>query len=131
VATACAGLLRPVSLELGGKSAAIVLDDAAAVARDEIFGPVLSVITYGSDTDAVEIATDPDRATAVADAVQTGTIGINGYPPDLPGPFGGVRASGIGGEFGPEGLAAYQDLKSVYRLVCWATARRRRRPSAR
>ena len=50
------------------------------------------------------------------DAVQTGTIGINGYLPDPQGPFGGVKASGIGKEFGPEGLAAYQHLKSVYRF---------------
>src|SRR5699024_3401466 len=102
------------------------LDNSASVAREEIFGPVLSVIPYADDREAIAIAndsdyglggtvwsTDPDRATAVANAVQTGTIGINGYAPDPHGPFGGVKASGIGREFGPEGLAAYQTLKSV------------------
>jgi aldehyde dehydrogenase (NAD+) len=105
------------------------LDNSAAVAREEIFGPVLSVIPYGGDAEAVAIAndsdyglggsvwsSDPERATTVANAVQTGTIGINGYLPDPQGPFGGVKASGIGKEFGPEGLAAYQTLKSVYRF---------------
>ena len=105
------------------------LDNNAAVAREEIFGPVLSVIPYGNDAEAIAIAndsdyglggsvwsTDPERATTVANAVQTGTIGINGYLPDPQGPFGGVKASGIGREFGPEGLAAYQALKSVYRF---------------
>jgi aldehyde dehydrogenase (NAD+) len=105
------------------------LDNNAAVAREEIFGPVLAVIPYGDEAEAVAIAndsdyglggsvwsTDPDRATTVANAVQTGTIGINGYLPDPQGPFGGVKASGIGKEFGPEGLAAYQTLKSVYRF---------------
>ncbi|MDQ1105640.1 aldehyde dehydrogenase [Nocardioides zeae] len=105
------------------------LDNHATVAREEIFGPVLSVIPYGSDAEAVAIAndsdyglggsvwsTDPERATSVANAVHTGTIGINGYLPDPQGPFGGVKASGIGKEFGPEGLAAYQQLKSVYRF---------------
>ncbi len=105
------------------------LDNNATVAREEIFGPVLSVIPYGDDAEAIAIAndsdyglggsvwsTDPERATSVANAVQTGTIGINGYLPDPQGPFGGVKASGIGKEFGPEGLAAYQNLKSVYRF---------------
>jgi len=105
------------------------LDNNATVAREEIFGPVLSVIPYTDDAEAIAIAndsdyglggsvwsTDPERATTVANAVQTGTIGINGYLPDPQGPFGGVKASGIGKEFGPEGLAAYQNLKSVYRF---------------
>jgi acyl-CoA reductase-like NAD-dependent aldehyde dehydrogenase len=105
------------------------VDNSATVAREEIFGPVLSVIPYANDSEAVAIAndseyglggtvwsTDPERATSVANAVQTGTIGINGYLPDPQGPFGGVKASGIGKEFGPEGLAAYQTLKSVYRF---------------
>jgi aldehyde dehydrogenase (NAD+) len=105
------------------------LDNNATVAREEIFGPVLSVIPYTNDAEAIAIAndsdyglggsvwsTDPERATAVANAVHTGTIGINGYLPDPQGPFGGVKASGIGKEFGPEGLAAYQNLKSVYRF---------------
>jgi aldehyde dehydrogenase (NAD+) len=99
------------------------------IAREEIFGPVLTVIEYEDDTDAVRIANDSDyglggtvwstddsRALAVAAAVQTGTIGINGYLPDPVAPFGGVKASGIGRELGPEGLASYQAIKSVYQF---------------
>jgi acyl-CoA reductase-like NAD-dependent aldehyde dehydrogenase len=50
----------------------------------------------------------------VAKRVQTGTIGVNTYLPDPTAPFGGVKASGIGRELGPEALANYQQLKSVY-----------------
>jgi acyl-CoA reductase-like NAD-dependent aldehyde dehydrogenase len=106
------------------------LDNSATIARDEIFGPVLAVIPYTDDEDAVSIAndsqyglggtvwsTDPTRAMAVAEAVQTGSIGINGYLPDPVAPFGGVKASGIGRESGPEGLSAYQQLKSIYQFA--------------
>ncbi len=91
---------------------------------------MLSVISYGDDAEAVRIAndsdyglggtvwsSDPDRAMGVASAVQTGTIGINGYVPDPSAPFGGVKASGMGRELGPEGLAAYQQLKSIYQFA--------------
>ncbi|MGV9826484.1 aldehyde dehydrogenase [Gordonia sp. NPDC003429] len=103
------------------------LDNNAVIAREEIFGPVLTVIGYDDDADAVAIAndsdfglggtiwsTDDDRARDVAARVQTGTIGINRYIPDPVAPFGGVKHSGMGRELGPEGLAAYQNLKSVY-----------------
>jgi acyl-CoA reductase-like NAD-dependent aldehyde dehydrogenase len=99
------------------------------IAREEIFGPVLTVIPYANDADAIRIANDSDyglggtiwstdesRALAVAAAVRTGTIGINGYLPDPLVPFGGVKGSGIGRELGPEGLAGYQVLKSVYQF---------------
>jgi geranial dehydrogenase len=46
--------------------------------------------------------------------VQTGTVGVNGYVVDLNAPFGGVKGSGIGREFGPEAIAGYQQLKSIY-----------------
>ena len=103
------------------------VDNSATIAREEIFGPVLSVIPYESDADAVRIANDSafglggsvwsgdaDRALGVARQVQTGTIGINGYMPSLGSPFGGVKASGMGREFGPEALGSYQQLKSIY-----------------
>lgn len=48
--------------------------------------------------------------------MHTGTIGVNEYQLDVNAPFGGVKASGLGRELGPEGLAAYQVLKSIYRV---------------
>ena len=58
--------------------------------------------------------TDPRRGLAVAKRVRSGTAGINHYLPDPTAPFGGVKASGLGRELGPEGLAAYLELKSIY-----------------
>lgn len=103
------------------------MGNAATIAQEEIFGPVLSVIPYRDDTDAVRLANDsvyglggavfsadPERAMAIARRVHTGTIGINGYPLAIGSPFGGVKASGIGREFGPEALGGYQQLQSMY-----------------
>ncbi|MGB3481446.1 MAG: aldehyde dehydrogenase [Mycobacterium sp.] len=100
------------------------------LAREEVFGPVLAVIPYDGDAEAVELANDNDyglagtvwsadleRAPAGARAVRTGTIGVNDYQLDIAAPFGGVKASGLGRELGPEGLAAYQTVKSIYRRV--------------
>jgi aldehyde dehydrogenase (NAD+) len=105
------------------------VDNASRIAQEEIFGPVLAVIPYDTDDEAIDIAndsefglggtvwsTDTDRATNVARAVHTGTIGVNDYALDIEAPFGGVKASGMGRELGPEGLAAYQTLKSIYRV---------------
>jgi aldehyde dehydrogenase (NAD+) len=104
------------------------VDNSATIAQEEIFGPVLSVIAYDGDEEAVRIAndsrfglggtvwsSDEDRALAVASAVESGTVGINGYIPEPTAPFGGIKQSGIGREFGPEGLASYQQTKSIYR----------------
>ncbi|MCX2748040.1 aldehyde dehydrogenase [Arthrobacter sp. MI7-26] len=103
------------------------VDNAATIAQEEIFGPVLSVITYDNDDDAVRIANESDyglggsvwtadsgRGQAIARRVRTGTIGVNRYLPDMAAPFGGVKASGLGRELGPEALAAHQELKSIY-----------------
>jgi aldehyde dehydrogenase (NAD+) len=105
------------------------VDNSARIAQEEIFGPVLAVIPYDTDRDAIDIAndsefglggtvwsTDSERATDIARAVHTGTIGVNDYALDMQAPFGGVKASGMGRELGPEGLAAYQTLKSIYRV---------------
>jgi acyl-CoA reductase-like NAD-dependent aldehyde dehydrogenase len=98
-----------------------------SIAQEEIFGPVLAVIPYRDEADAVRIANDTpyglggtvfsadtERAKDVAHRVHTGTIGVNGYPLAIGSPFGGVKASGIGREFGPEALNSYQELKSMY-----------------
>jgi aldehyde dehydrogenase (NAD+) len=103
------------------------VDNSSTIAQEEIFGPVLSVIPYSDVDDAVRIANDSDyglggsvwtadaeRGKDVARRVRTGTIGINRYMPDPGAPFGGVKASGIGRELGPDAINAYQQFKSIY-----------------
>ncbi|HKT01857.1 MAG TPA: aldehyde dehydrogenase [Rugosimonospora sp.] len=102
------------------------VDNSMRVAREEIFGPVLSVIPYDDEDDAVRIANDSDYGLAgsvwtsdaehgldVARRIRTGTLGINQYNLDFNAPFGGFKASGIGREFGPEGIDGYVELKSI------------------
>jgi aldehyde dehydrogenase (NAD+) len=103
------------------------VDNGMRIAQEEIFGPVLSVIAYDDVDDAVRIANDSDYGlagtvwTADADAgldvarrVRTGTYGVNTYTMDFAAPFGGYKSSGIGREFGTEGLAQYTELKAIY-----------------
>ncbi|MGQ0618926.1 MAG: aldehyde dehydrogenase [Panacagrimonas sp.] len=103
------------------------VSNKATIAQEEIFGPVLSIIKYRDEDEAVKIANDSDfglggtvwssdskRAQAIARRVKTGTIGVNGYMIDMASPFGGIKASGLGRELGPESLAAYQQLQSIY-----------------
>ncbi|MBY8857312.1 aldehyde dehydrogenase [Nocardia sp. CA2R105] len=97
------------------------------IAREEIFGPVLSVISYTDEDDAVAIANssqyglggtvwtaDAERGAQFARRIASGTVGINGYANDPTAPFGGIKNSGMGRELGPEGLSSYQNLKSIY-----------------
>jgi len=103
------------------------VDNASVIAREEIFGPVLCVIPFEDEDEAVAIANDSEyglggsvwtsdeqRGMALAARIETGTVGVNHYATDVVGPFGGVKASGLGRELGPEGLAPYLTLKSVY-----------------
>ena len=103
------------------------LDNSSRVAREEIFGPVLTVIPFDDDADAIRIANDSpfglsgaifsddeERALAVAAKVRTGTLGINGgvwYSADMP--FGGYKQSGIGREMGIAGFEEYLETKSI------------------
>jgi aldehyde dehydrogenase (NAD+) len=103
------------------------VDNDAVVSREEIFGPVLSIIPYGDEDEAVAIAndskyglggtvwsSDQERAAGVARRVQSGTIGVNHYVNDPVAPFGGTKESGMGRELGPEGLHAFQVYKTIY-----------------
>ena len=107
------------------------LDNTARVAREEIFGPVLTVIAHDGDDDAVRIANDspyglsgtvfsadPDRAQGIASRLRVGTVNVNGgvwYCADTP--FGGYKQSGVGREMGVAGFEEYLELKSIATAV--------------
>ena len=99
-----------------------------AIAQEEIFGPVLSVMPYTDEDDAVRIANatiyglagavfsaDPDRALTVAKRLRTGQVDINGGAFNTSAPFGGYRQSGNGREFGRFGLDEFCEVKSIQR----------------
>ncbi|MFI7466758.1 aldehyde dehydrogenase [Nonomuraea sp. NPDC049646] len=99
------------------------------IAREEIFGPVLAVIPFEDEADALRIANDSDyglagtvwtadaeRGMNVARQVRTGTYGVNCFMLESNAPFGGFKASGIGRELGPEGLNGYLEYKTIARL---------------
>jgi aldehyde dehydrogenase (NAD+) len=103
------------------------VDNRQTIAQEEIFGPVLVVTPYDDVDDAVRIANDSDfglagtvwtqdreRGIAVARRVDSGTLGVNTYMTDPVAPFAGIKASGLGAELGPEGLAHFQRMKSIY-----------------
>jgi aldehyde dehydrogenase (NAD+) len=95
------------------------------IAREEIFGPVLSLIGYEDDDDAVRIANDtvyglsgyvsgsPERAKAVARRLRTGNVHLNGAPLDTNAPFGGYKQSGNGREWGKYGLEEFLEVKAI------------------
>jgi aldehyde dehydrogenase (NAD+) len=103
------------------------VDNSMTIAQEEIFGPVLAVIPYDDEAEAVKIANDSDyglsgsvwsgdveRGIEVARQVRTGTYGVNSMATlDVRNPFGGYKASGMGRELGPEGLSAYLETKTI------------------
>ncbi|WP_329454683.1 aldehyde dehydrogenase [Streptomyces sp. NBC_01497] len=102
------------------------VDNAMRIAQEEIFGPVIVVIPFDDDDDAVRIANDSpyglgggvwsadeERALATARRVRTGTFSVNGAPPSFDGPFGGYKGSGVGREFGSVGLGQYVEFKTI------------------
>lgn len=101
-----------------------------AIAREEIFGPVLSIMTYESDEEAVAMAndtifglqayimsSDPLRAKAMAAGLQAGRIMINTLQHDPLAPFGGYKQSGVGREYGVPGLESYLEAKTLLGLA--------------
>jgi len=120
---------RPAHLERGYYVEPTLFADVTndmRIAQEEIFGPVLAVIAYADDEDAVRIANDsiyglsgaiigsPARALALARRIRAGTLNVNGanfFAPDSP--FGGYKQSGIGREMGVAGLEEYLQLKTV------------------
>lgn len=104
------------------------VDNKMAIAQEEIFGPVLVIIPYDTEADAVAIANDspyglaggvwagtPERALGVAKKLRTGQVDINGGRFNVLAPFGGYKKSGIGREIGPLALEEFFQLKSIQR----------------
>ena len=121
---------RPAHLDRGfyvEPTVFVDVDNSSRIAQEEIFGPVITVTPFEDVDQAVALANESDyglggcvfgadveRSVGVARRVQTGTIGVNGYQPDLAAPFGGYKQSGLGREYGPEGLSVYLQNKSIY-----------------
>jgi betaine-aldehyde dehydrogenase len=128
-ATITVGGGRPVSQPKGWYVEPTIfadVDNAMRIAQDEIFGPVLVVIPFEDDDDAVRIANDSkyglsgsvwtrelDRAMHIARQVRTGSLTLNGYRIEFAAPFGGYKESGVGREFGPEGLGSFLEYKTI------------------
>ncbi len=121
---------RPAHMEKGWYVEPTVLagvNNGMRVAREEIFGPVLSFIPFSDEEEAISIAndtsyglaggvwsSDQDRAMAVARRLRAGNLTVNGgLAPQPRTPFGGFKESGLGRELGPEGLEAYLEVKTI------------------
>ncbi|MEU8962962.1 MULTISPECIES: aldehyde dehydrogenase [unclassified Streptomyces] len=103
------------------------VDNAMRVAREEIFGPVICLLPYGDEAEALRIANDSDYGLSgsvwtgdvehgidFARSVRTGTFNVNTFSLDMLGPFGGYKSSGLGREFGPEGFGEYLEHKMIH-----------------
>ena len=120
---------RPAGCARGWFARPTVFSDVRrdmAIAREEIFGPVLVILPYGSEDEAVAIANDSDyglsgyvwggtvaRAAAVAKRLRTGMVHLNGAGIDLAAPFGGYKQSGSGREWGAAGIEEFLETKAL------------------
>jgi aldehyde dehydrogenase (NAD+) len=119
---------RPEGLERGWfvRPTLFAATNQMRIAREEIFGPVLCVIPYADEDEAIAIANDtdyglhgyvfgadPHKARAVAGRIEAGRVSINGAPHEPLAPFGGVKQSGIGREFGSFGLESFLEPQAI------------------
>lgn len=123
------GIGKPEGLENGNFVKATIFTNVRndmRIAQEEIFGPVLSIIAYENEEEAIAIAndtpyglaayvtsSDESRAIRVASQIEAGRVCVNGFKHDPLAPFGGFKQSGIGREFGAFGLEEYLEPKSI------------------
>ncbi|MEG3626458.1 aldehyde dehydrogenase [Streptomyces poriticola] len=121
---------RPPGLDRGWYVEPTLFGDVGngmRIAREEIFGPVVCLVPYGDESEAVKIAddseyglsgsvwtADTERGIEVARRVRTGTYSVNTFSLDMLGPFGGYKNSGLGREFGPEGYGEFLEHKMIH-----------------
>lgn len=120
---------RPTGLERGWYVEPTLfagVSNDMTIAQEEIFGPVVSVIPYADEAQAIAVANDSpyglsgtvwtedqERGKHIARRVRSGNYGVNAFALDEHTPFGGFKSSGMGRQLGPEGLAAFYELKSI------------------
>jgi aldehyde dehydrogenase (NAD+) len=120
---------RPQGLEAGyfvKPTVFVNVTNDMTIAREEIFGPVLSVIAYDSEDEAISIAndskyglhavvigTDLQRARRVASQLRAGRVVINGMTDDPQAPWGGFKYSGVGREYGRYGIEAFLETRAI------------------
>ena len=125
----CGGIGKPEGIEEGYFVKPTVfanVNNDMTIAREEIFGPVLSILPYQNDEEAIQIAndtpyglagyiqgTDMDRVAKIASQIRAGNININGQSGDLNTPFGGYKQSGNGREWGEHGFEDFLEIKAV------------------
>ncbi|MGW8351143.1 aldehyde dehydrogenase [Streptomyces wedmorensis] len=125
-----AGGGRPAGLERGWYVEPTLfggVDNSMRIAREEIFGPVICLLPYEDEAEALRIADDSEfglsgsvwtgdveRGIDFARRVRTGTFNVNTFSLDMLGPFGGYKNSGLGREFGPEGFGEYLEHKMIH-----------------
>jgi aldehyde dehydrogenase (NAD+) len=125
----CGGVGRPAGFRRGFFVKPTVFGGVRndmTIAREEIFGPVLSILPYASEEDAIAMANDSEyglsgcvysgsieHAIAVASKLRTGQVHLNGAGADFTAPFGGYKRSGNGREWGPEGLEEFLETKAL------------------